>query len=183
MLYSPAYFAACAVGGALSCGVTHGLLTPIDLVKCDRQANPHLFQSGATSALRDLYRGSFAALGWGGGSARSVQRVGADGCGVLAAGRVQVRPVRVVPAAAAGEDGPSPPPCATATWSTSPAVRLQSSSLTSLSALSRPPRRVALLHLHLRREAASSDTPLTLSIPVPVLLRCECRRRLPSLGD
>ena len=67
MLYSPAYFAACAVGGALSCGVTHGLLTPIDLVKCDRQANPHLFQSGATSALRDLYRGSFAALGWGAG--------------------------------------------------------------------------------------------------------------------
>ena len=67
MLYSPVYFAACAVGGALSCGLTHTLLTPMDLIKCNRQAYPQLFSGGAFSALRGLYHGSFAPFGWGQG--------------------------------------------------------------------------------------------------------------------
>ena len=44
-LYSPKYFAACGVGGILSCGLTHAAMTPLDLVKCNAQANPQLFKS------------------------------------------------------------------------------------------------------------------------------------------
>jgi len=33
-LNSPKYYVLCAVGGFLSCGIVHALVTPIDLVKC-----------------------------------------------------------------------------------------------------------------------------------------------------
>lgn len=36
-MYSPAFYAACAVGGSLSCGLTHMAVTPLDLVKCNMQ--------------------------------------------------------------------------------------------------------------------------------------------------
>uniref|UniRef100_A0A0A0L8G5 Uncharacterized protein n=1 Tax=Cucumis sativus TaxID=3659 RepID=A0A0A0L8G5_CUCSA len=36
-MYSPAFYAACAFGGSLSCGLTHTALTPLDLVKCNMQ--------------------------------------------------------------------------------------------------------------------------------------------------
>jgi hypothetical protein len=36
-LYTPEFYLACAAGGALSCGLTHTLVTPLDLVKCRRQ--------------------------------------------------------------------------------------------------------------------------------------------------
>ncbi|KAA1085552.1 Cu/Pi carrier [Puccinia graminis f. sp. tritici] len=35
-LYSTKYYAACAGGGVLACGLTHALVTPLDLVKCRR---------------------------------------------------------------------------------------------------------------------------------------------------
>ena len=34
---SAKYYALCAVGGALSCGITHTAVTPLDLVKCRLQ--------------------------------------------------------------------------------------------------------------------------------------------------
>ena len=34
---SPKFYALCAVGGALSCGLTHTAVTPLDLVKCRLQ--------------------------------------------------------------------------------------------------------------------------------------------------
>ena len=74
VLFSPQYFAACAVGGALSCGLTHALVTPLDLVKCNAQANPLLFDRGATSALRDIYRGALEPAGFGPGGLRSLWR-------------------------------------------------------------------------------------------------------------
>merc|ERR1712216_373211 len=40
VLFSPAYYAACAVGGILSCGGTHMLVTPLDVVKCNMQTDP-----------------------------------------------------------------------------------------------------------------------------------------------
>jgi len=43
-LYSNEYFGYCAVGGILSCGLTHTVLTPLDLVKCNIQANPKEFK-------------------------------------------------------------------------------------------------------------------------------------------
>jgi hypothetical protein len=32
-LYSPAYFAACTIGGIVACGPTHTAVTPLDLVR------------------------------------------------------------------------------------------------------------------------------------------------------
>lgn len=39
-LYSGKYYAACALGGILACGITHAFVTPLDLVKCRRQVRP-----------------------------------------------------------------------------------------------------------------------------------------------
>lgn len=33
------YFAICGFGGIISCGLTHTLVTPLDLVKCRMQTN------------------------------------------------------------------------------------------------------------------------------------------------
>ncbi|VAH71865.1 unnamed protein product [Triticum turgidum subsp. durum] len=38
-MYSPAFYAACSVGGIASCGLTHMAVTPLDLVKCNMQVN------------------------------------------------------------------------------------------------------------------------------------------------
>ena len=42
---SPKYYALCAVGGALSCGLTHTAVTPLDLVKCRLQVRCLLQES------------------------------------------------------------------------------------------------------------------------------------------
>ena len=42
---SAKYYALCGVGGLLSCGVTHTLMTPLDMVKCRIQANPAKYKS------------------------------------------------------------------------------------------------------------------------------------------
>jgi hypothetical protein len=60
-----AYWGACALGGLLACGTTHTFVTPLDLVKCNMQANPKAFPSmGAgfkkiykLGGLGGLYRG------------------------------------------------------------------------------------------------------------------------------
>ena len=43
-LFSPAFYAACTVGGSLCCGLTHMAVTPLDLVKCNMQVR--LFSLG-----------------------------------------------------------------------------------------------------------------------------------------
>lgn len=48
-MYSPRFYAACTVGGILSCGLTHMTVTPLDLVKCNMQVIPSIisfFRSG-----------------------------------------------------------------------------------------------------------------------------------------
>ena len=42
---SAKYYALCAVGGALSCGITHTAVTPLDLVKCRLQVNKEKYKS------------------------------------------------------------------------------------------------------------------------------------------
>merc|ERR1712128_403115 len=42
---STKYFALCAFGGVLSCGITHTLVTPLDLVKCRLQVNKEKYKS------------------------------------------------------------------------------------------------------------------------------------------
>jgi solute carrier family 25 phosphate transporter 3 len=43
-MYSPAFYAACTVGGISSCGLTHMAVTPLDLVKCNMQVNSWIFE-------------------------------------------------------------------------------------------------------------------------------------------
>jgi len=42
---STEYYLLCAVGGALSCGLTHTAITPLDLVKCRIQVDPAKYKS------------------------------------------------------------------------------------------------------------------------------------------
>jgi len=76
-LYSAEYFALCGIGGILSCGLTHTAVTPLDVVKCNVQANPTVFKNtgqgfkliynGAPEAVAMGFRSGFAGLckGWG----------------------------------------------------------------------------------------------------------------------
>jgi len=65
-LYSNEYFALCGVGGILSCGLTHLAVTPIDLVKCNAQANPKEF-TGTIQGFKKIYGGGAIKLGYGSG--------------------------------------------------------------------------------------------------------------------
>jgi hypothetical protein len=56
-LYSPTFYAMCGIGGILSCGGTHALMTPLDLVKCNAQVNKEVFPS-AFAGVRAIYSGS-----------------------------------------------------------------------------------------------------------------------------
>ncbi|CAL5361774.1 unnamed protein product [Camellia sinensis] len=44
-MYSPQFYAACTVGGALCCGLTHMAVTPLDVVKCNMQIDPAKYKS------------------------------------------------------------------------------------------------------------------------------------------
>jgi len=66
-LYSNEYFGYCGIAGILSCGLTHTIMTPLDLVKCNMQANPKEFK-GTIQGFGRIYsqtgmRGLFT--GWG----------------------------------------------------------------------------------------------------------------------
>jgi len=62
VLYSKEFFALCGIGGILSCGITHTAVTPLDLVKCNAQANPKEF-TGTIMGFRKIFSGEAAALG------------------------------------------------------------------------------------------------------------------------
>lgn len=40
-----AYYGKCMIGGVLSCGITHTVITPLDVVKCNMQVDPGRFKS------------------------------------------------------------------------------------------------------------------------------------------
>ncbi|KAI9226797.1 MAG: mitochondrial phosphate carrier protein [Piptocephalis tieghemiana] len=64
-LYSSKFYYMCAIGGAAACGLTHTLVTPLDLVKCRRQVNPTLYKGifdgwrtiGKAEGISGLYTG------------------------------------------------------------------------------------------------------------------------------
>jgi len=66
VLYSKEYFALCGIGGILSCGLTHTAVTPLDLVKCNVQANPAEFK-GTLQGFSKIYSGNAVSLGHGQG--------------------------------------------------------------------------------------------------------------------
>jgi len=62
-LYSPEFYYYCGIGGILSCGLTHTFVTPMDLVKCNAQANPKEFPNFFTG-LRKIYGGEAVRYGY-----------------------------------------------------------------------------------------------------------------------
>ncbi|KAI8575751.1 hypothetical protein K450DRAFT_260312 [Umbelopsis ramanniana AG] len=66
-LYTTNYFLTCALGGALACGPTHALVTPLDLVKCRGQVQPGVYK-GTFDGWSKIYkaegfRGIFTGVG------------------------------------------------------------------------------------------------------------------------
>jgi len=63
---SPKYYALCAVGGALSCGLTHTAVTPLDLVKCRLQVNKEKYKNLGNGFKVTVAEGGARALflGW-----------------------------------------------------------------------------------------------------------------------
>merc|ERR1712088_414868 len=63
---SPKYYALCAVGGALSCGITHTAVTPLDLVKCRIQVDKEKYKSIGNGFKVTLAEGGAKGLvlGW-----------------------------------------------------------------------------------------------------------------------
>lgn len=66
VLYSNEYFAACGIGGILSCGLTHLAVTPLDLVKCNAQTNKEFFPS-VFKGFGNIYSGRVSHLGFDSG--------------------------------------------------------------------------------------------------------------------
>lgn len=44
-MYSTEFYQACAIGGWMSCGLTHMAVTPLDVVKCNMQIDPTKYKS------------------------------------------------------------------------------------------------------------------------------------------
>merc|ERR1712012_67607 len=63
---SSKYFALCAFGGVLSCGITHTAVTPLDLVKCRLQVNKEKYKSLGNGFKVTIAEGGAAGLflGW-----------------------------------------------------------------------------------------------------------------------
>ncbi|KAF2204605.1 mitochondrial carrier [Delitschia confertaspora ATCC 74209] len=66
-LHSAKFYAACTFGGILACGLTHAVVTPMDLVKCRRQVDPKMykgnFEAWGKISRAEGFRGVYT--GWG----------------------------------------------------------------------------------------------------------------------
>jgi len=64
-LFSAKYYGTCTFGGLVACGVTHTLVTPLDLVKCRRQVDSKLYKGnfqawriiGKAEGVRGIFTG------------------------------------------------------------------------------------------------------------------------------
>ncbi|KAK7315775.1 hypothetical protein VNO77_34349 [Canavalia gladiata] len=54
-MFSPSFYAACTIGGSLSCGLTHTAMTPLDVVKCNMQIDPTKYKS-TTSGFGVMFK-------------------------------------------------------------------------------------------------------------------------------
>merc|ERR1711990_870375 len=52
-VHDMSYYQKCMVGGILSCGITHAIVCPLDIVKCRMQANPGLY-SGVGDGFKKI---------------------------------------------------------------------------------------------------------------------------------
>jgi hypothetical protein len=44
-VHNASYYSKCMMGGILSCGITHTLICPLDIVKCRKQINPDMYKT------------------------------------------------------------------------------------------------------------------------------------------
>jgi solute carrier family 25 phosphate transporter 3 len=44
-VHDASYYFKCMMGGVLACGLTHTIITPLDIVKCRKQTNPEMYKS------------------------------------------------------------------------------------------------------------------------------------------
>jgi len=51
--HDTSYYAKCMLGGVLACGLTHALITPLDVTKCNMQVNPAKY-TGLVSGLKTI---------------------------------------------------------------------------------------------------------------------------------
>merc|ERR1712130_999529 len=63
---SQKYFALCAFGGVLSCGITHTMVTPLDLVKCRLQVDKEKYKNLGNGFKLTMQEGGLSGLflGW-----------------------------------------------------------------------------------------------------------------------
>merc|ERR1712137_1254401 len=62
---STKYFALCGLGGILSCGLTHTLVVPLDLVKCRIQVDPAKYKNIVTGFRVTMAEGGLRGFGLG----------------------------------------------------------------------------------------------------------------------
>ena len=60
------YYIKCMIGGAIACGLTHCLVTPLDLIKCRRQVDPSLYNSFGQAFYTIIHSEGYEGLvtGW-----------------------------------------------------------------------------------------------------------------------
>merc|ERR1711939_195693 len=65
-LYSGKYYYTCALGGLAACGLTHTLVTPLDLVKCRRQVDKNIYKGNMDGWRKIMAADGVAGLftGW-----------------------------------------------------------------------------------------------------------------------
>lgn len=65
-MYSTEFYTTCAIGGWLSCGLTHMAVTPLDVVKCNMQIDPLKYKSIGSGFGVVLKEGGLSGLfrGW-----------------------------------------------------------------------------------------------------------------------
>jgi len=63
--HDTSYYAKCMFGGVLACGLTHALITPLDVTKCNMQVNPGKFK-GLVSGMKLIAAEEGAAAVWKG---------------------------------------------------------------------------------------------------------------------
>jgi len=65
VVHDKSYYAKCLFGGVLACGLTHALVTPLDVTKCNMQVNP-LKYKGTISGMKTIMAEEGAAAVWKG---------------------------------------------------------------------------------------------------------------------
>jgi len=77
-MYSTEFYSTCAIGGILSCGLTHAAVTPMDIVKCNMQIDPLKYKGIGSSFSTIVKEAGIGGLykGW----VPTLYGYGAQGC-------------------------------------------------------------------------------------------------------